>query len=194
MLPDSLCAIVLAAGLGTRYRAAGGADKLLALSHRQQTDSLPVLLATLQALGDAADACVIVVREEHHALIDCLHAAGHAPLQVRSDGLGHSLAQAVAQQRHHRGWLVVLGDMPYVQPDTYRAVAAATRAESLIVPTCDGRRGHPRGIGVAFADHLLALHDERGAQALFGSAAVRELAVDDPGILRDIDRPDDRLA
>lgn len=193
MQSNTVCAIVLAAGLGTRYRAAGGADKLLAASRRQQTDSLPVLLATLQALGDAADACVIVVREEHQALIDCLHAAGHTPLRVRSNGLGHSLAQAVARQRHHRGWLVVLGDMPYVRPDTYRAVAAATHPESLVVPTCNGRRGHPRGIGASFAEQLLALADEHGAQALFGSAAVRELAVDDPGILRDIDRPDDRL-
>lgn len=107
-------------------------------------------------------------------------------------GLGHSLAQAVAHAPVARGWLVALGDMPYVQPATLRAIVAAIDHDSLVVPVHQGRPGHPRGIGGAHRERLLQLDGDRGAQALFARHAVQQLEVDDPGVLQDIDHPDDR--
>jgi len=87
---------------------------------------------------------------------------------------------------------VALADMPYVQPRTLREIAAAIRKDNLIVPTYDGRPGHPRGIGSTHRDALLQLDGDRGAQVLFAAHPVLELALNDPGVLQDIDHPDDR--
>src|SRR3989344_3651492 len=105
-----VCAIVLAAGQGSRYRAARGADKLLAPS-LSDAPAPPVLAATLANLRGVAER----LRGEPRAL-------------------GHSLAQAVAHAPAARGWLVALGDMPYVQPATLRAIVAAIDHDSLVVP------------------------------------------------------------
>lgn len=188
-----VCAIVLAAGQGSRYRAAGGADKLLASSLRD-APAPPVLAATLADLRGVAERLLVVTNADNCPLRDWLaaHAEGCEVLAVETRGLGHSLAQAVAQAPVARGWLVALGDMPYVQPATLRAIAAAIEHDNLVVPVHQGRAGHPRGIGSAYRDALLQLDGDRGAQQLFAQPAVRRLEVDDPGVLLDIDHPNDR--
>lgn len=188
-----VCAVVLAAGQGSRYRQAGGADKLLAPC-LAQAPSPPVLQATLEALRGVAERTLIVVREADAPLRDWLRtqAVDAELLLVDSRGLGHSLAQAVGHRTAAQGWLVVLGDMPYVQQQTLRRIALAITPPRLVVPLHDGRRGHPRGIGRAYREELLRLDGDQGAQALFATQPVLELAVDDPGVLQDIDRPDDR--
>ena len=193
MPEPGVCAIVLAAGQGSRYRAACGADKLLAAS-LAAASSPPVLAATLANLRGVAERLLVVTRADNLPLRDWLsaNAADSEVLALESRGLGHSLAQAVAQAPAGRGWLVALADMPYVQPRTLREIAAAIREDNLVVPTYDGRPGHPRGIGSAHRDALLQLNGDRGAQVLFAAHPVLELALNDPGVLQDIDHPDDR--
>ncbi|GLZ24519.1 hypothetical protein Pstu01_11890 [Stutzerimonas stutzeri] len=188
-----VCAIVLAAGQGSRYRAAGGADKLLAPS-LSDAPAPPVLAATLANLRGVAERLLVVSRADNGPLHDWLgaHAGDCERLLVETCGLGHSLAQAVAHAPVARGWLVALGDMPYVQPATLRAIVAAIDHDNLVVPVHQGRPGHPRGIGGAHRERLLQLDGDRGAQALFARHAVQQLDVDDPGVLQDIDHPDDR--
>lgn len=196
MPEPGVCALVLAAGQGSRYRQHLNEDKLLAPC-RAEGDSPSVLEATLLALHGATERSLVVVREDNRALHDWLRRneqrLGFATLAVASHGLGHSLAQAVAHQAGARGWLVVLADMPYVRGETLRRIAAALRQEALVVPVFQGRRGHPRGIGSAYRDALLALEGDQGAQALFAGNPLIEIEVDDAGILQDIDRPQDRL-
>ncbi|MFC3608728.1 nucleotidyltransferase family protein [Stutzerimonas tarimensis] len=193
-MPEAgVCALVLAAGLGRRYRAESGEDKLLAPCDPGAA-SPAVLQRTLAALSGVAERVVVVIRREHPRLADAV--AAWQPeaqrLLIDTDGLGTSLARAVAASPVSRGWLVTLGDMPYVRPDTYACLAAALDRRGLILPTYDGQPGHPRCIGADHADALLRLTGDRGAQALFAGATVQRLAVDDPGILKDIDRPGDR--
>jgi len=188
-----VCAIVLAAGQGSRYRAAGGADKLLAAS-LAAASSPPVLATTLANLRGVAERLLVVTRADNLPLRGWLsaNAADCEVLVLETRGLGHSLAQAVAHAPAARGWLVALADMPYVQPRTLREIAAAIREDNLVVPTYDGRSGHPRGIGSTHRDALLQLDGDRGAQVLFAAHPVLELALNDPGVLQDIDHPDDR--
>jgi molybdenum cofactor cytidylyltransferase len=54
-----------------------------------------------------------------------------------------------------------------------------------------GRRGNPVGFGRVHLQALLALQGDRGARGLLQSCPVTEVAVDDPGIFRDIDTPAD---
>jgi molybdenum cofactor cytidylyltransferase len=85
-------------------------------------------------------------------------------------------------------------DHPLVERETVVAMIVAFRAgeASIVVPTHEGRRGHP----VLFAARVLPeLHR---ADPSYGAAAVvhahddrLELAVADPGVIADIDTPDD---
>lgn len=196
-MPESgVGALVLAAGQGSRYREHLNEDKLRAPC-RVDSDSTSVMEATLMALQGATEQSLVVVREDNRGLREWLaqneQRLSFTTLAVTSRGLGHSLAQAVAHQTRVRGWLVVLGDMPYVRGETLRRIAAAIREDALVVPVYQGRRGHPRGIGSAYRDALLTLDGDQGAQALFAGNLLIELDVDDPGILQDIDLPQDRL-
>ena len=195
-MPDALCTIVLAAGQGSRYRERSDEDKLLAGS-TPAAGAPPILAETLRALEGVGDRMLVVTREDNPSLVSWLEREadgfGAQSLVIRSNGLGHSLAQAVTQCPTRRGWLVALGDMPYLRRDTLERIAAAIQAQRLVVPVYQGQRGHPRGIGADFGPLLRVLTGERGAQALFDSPSVIELEVDDPAVLQDVDRPEDRL-
>jgi molybdenum cofactor cytidylyltransferase len=56
-------------------------------------------------------------------------------------------------------------------------------------------RGHPVGFGAMHGDALAALDGDAGARALIVAASdtVTTLDVDDPGILADVDTPDDLM-
>ena len=75
-MPEAgVCAIVLAAGQGSRYRAAGGADKLLAAS-LAAASSPPVLAATLANFRGIAERLLVVTRADNLPLRDWLSATG----------------------------------------------------------------------------------------------------------------------
>jgi molybdenum cofactor cytidylyltransferase len=92
------------------------------------------------------------------------------------------------------GWIVALADMPYIRPDSIAKVAAALAAGAAIVaPAYQGRRGHPVGLDYAYRRQLEALRGDVGARALIeqNPDSVTLIDVDDPGVCRDIDTPDD---
>ena len=105
-MPDDLCTIVLAAGQGSRYRQYSDEDKLLA-GCTSAVDAPPVLAATLRAVAGIGDRLLVVTREDNASLVAWLereaHAFGVQTLVVRSNGLGHSLAQAVSRCLRYTG-------------------------------------------------------------------------------------------
>lgn len=177
-------ALVLAAGSGSRM----GASKLtLPLSGR------PVIAHVLAA-AEAAGLPVLVVTGAHAAAVraaiggaPAVFAAGHA------EGLSASLrAGLAAAPEAWAGALVLLGDMPLVRPETLRALAGALAGGApAVVPVHDGQRGNPAGVARAQWPALLALSGDRGARALLDSLGAVEIAVADPGVLKDLDRPED---
>jgi molybdenum cofactor cytidylyltransferase len=85
-------------------------------------------------------------------------------------------------------WLVALGDMPWVEPDTLRRLADALAGGATIAaPVMHGRRGNPVGFGRVHLEALLALSGDQGARRLLQTCPVTEVEVTDPGIFRDID-------
>ena len=108
-------------------------------------------------------------------------------------GMGASLAAGVRATPDANSWLVALGDMPWIAASTYEAVTRALDADdaSIVAPAHRGVRGHPVGFAAHHFDALAALDGDTGARALFASAPVRLLDVDDPGIVRDVDTPAD---
>jgi molybdenum cofactor cytidylyltransferase len=90
------------------------------------------------------------------------------------------------------GWIIALGDMPYVEADTIAALTAALReGADIVVPIHQGKRGNPVGFSRRHLPALLRLSGDRGARDLLQALPVTNVIVDDAGILRDIDTADD---
>jgi molybdenum cofactor cytidylyltransferase len=107
--------------------------------------------------------------------------------------MGGTLAEGVDHARDWDGLLVALADMPWIEAATYRAVAQGLSQADLCVPVFGGRRGHPVGFGAWHYGELGRLGGDTGARLLLEkhAASVREVAVPDPAIHRDIDLPAD---
>lgn len=191
-MSTTLCAIVLAAGQGSRYREIAGADqdKLLAPCLGRDGVVRPVLEQVLLNVQGAVDHIVLLTRPERLEAIELGQRYGCQVEILASAGMGNSIAAAVAAQPDHRGWLIVLGDMPFILPDTLRQLVESLDDEGISVPVSGGEFGHPVVFGRRFCLPLMALSGDRGAKLLFQPGVVREVPVEDPGVLWDIDTPE----
>lgn len=187
----SITAIVLAAGQGSRFRAEAGADndKLLADCVGLDGVTRPVIEQVLLNLPERVVKRWLVTSPDRLEVIRLARLYGCEVLLLQSPGMGDSLAAAVAASSPSDGWLVVLGDMPFILPSSIEHVAAALADESISVPVHDGQYGHPVAFGRAWGPALCALSGDRGAKPLFAKGCLLEVSVDDPGVLWDVDVP-----
>ncbi|WP_455826855.1 nucleotidyltransferase family protein [Pseudomonas graminis] len=188
----TVTAIVLAAGQGSRFRAEAGSgeDKLLALCVGRDGVERTVIEQVLMSLPPHVEQRWLVTSPDRADVIRLAQKHGCAVLRVESPGMGDSIAAGVAASPSSAGWLVVLGDMPFILPCTSRQVVAALEENTINVPVHKGQYGHPVAFGRSFGPALLALNGDRGAKPLFAQGCVREIPVDDPGILWDVDVPE----
>lgn len=186
----SLTGILLAAGRGRRFDPAGARNKLL----QQLPGGDQVVAASARLLLSCVPRVVAVVPPDDGGVAEILRALG-CEITVCPDadtGMGASLVHAVRHSLPAEGWLVALGDMPWVAASTLAALAAAVDAGAgIAVPVHEGRRGNPVAFAACHGDALLALGGDQGARRLLQAHPVQEVPVDDPGILRDIDTPAD---
>lgn len=192
----SFTVVVLAAGHGRRFResAGDGRDKLLEPCAGLDGVVRPVLEQVLRNVTQAGASCLVVTRSDAPERVALAQASGHQVLLISSDGMGDSLAAAVRATAHSDGWLVTLGDMPWVRPQTLLAVGSGIEAGCISVPLGAQGRGHPVGFGGEFAGALMALNGDQGGRRLFTADNVREVRVEDEGIYRDVDVPADLQA
>ena len=139
--------VLLAAGAGSRFRAAGGGVKLLA-----PVDGRPLVERALAALAAAPLGDRVIVLGAHAdellAAID-LHGARPVRNEQWERGMASSLqAGLAALDPACSAALVVLGDGPALAAEAIRRVAlAAEGAEGLVAATYgDGRSSHPVAI------------------------------------------------
>ena len=187
----TVTAIVLAAGQGSRFRAEAGADKdkLLADCVGRDGVTRPVIEQVLANLPERVTQRWLVTSPERADVIRLAEAYGCEVLLLHSAGMGESIAAAVAASGSADGWLVVLGDMPFIQSSTIERVIEPLGFDEICVPVRVGQYGHPVAFGRAFGPGLMALVGDRGARSLFVGVTVREVPVDDPGVLWDVDLP-----
>lgn len=139
------------------------------------------------------DTVVAVVRSRND-LFDKLEAEGCQVVVCdnAAEGMGASLACAARAAGPRDGYLVALGDMPFVRPSSIAAVRDALAAGApLAAPYFHARRGHPVGIAGGFYNELLALRGDAGAKSLLEKTRIVKVPVGDPGVVRDIDTPAD---
>jgi molybdenum cofactor cytidylyltransferase len=92
--------------------------------------------------------------------------------------------------------VVALVDHPAVRATTVAALLAAADddpATTIALPTHAGRRGHPVLFARALWQELLDTPDDLGARAVVRAdpGRVRLVPVDDPGVVTDVDTPED---
>ena len=184
--PGAVRPLLLAGGYSLRF----GSDKRQVALAEGDTLLERSLRTWQQALGTTV---YVALRGDDAALALRVHALGAHPLCCTrsADGLGATLAQAVAQLPPGPV-LVGLADMPFVQPSTLRALAQRLEeGAAAVAPYFGARRGNPVGFAAQHRPLLLGLQGDRGAGALLGALPLEHLPVDDAGVLLDIDRPGD---
>ncbi len=171
--------LVLASGRGERFLASGGT-----------THKLRAVLAGKPVLEHVLDAVRASGLPWH------LEDAGHP-------GMGDSIAAAVQATQQANGWLVLPGDLPLIQSATLcllanalvdapvNALANTTVRHDVVIPVCNGQRGHPVGFSAACRDALLNLRGAQGAAAVIRAHKSTEIAVTDIGTVTDIDTVQD---
>lgn len=196
-LPATRChAIVLAAGRGKRFDPSGQQFKL----NQQLKDGVSVIQRTVESVAQVCSEFHIIARDTSNfdAQFFLQYGANLRVCPQADLGMGHSLAFGVAQlSQACEAVLVVLADMPWLQVSTLRLLRDQILRDldeggpTILVPTYQAQRGHPVGFARRHFAELMKLEGDQGARALLKTYAVREMPVDDVGVLRDLDTPAD---
>jgi molybdenum cofactor cytidylyltransferase len=165
-------------------------DKLLADCTGRDGGVRSVIEQVLVNLPAGLVKRVLVTTEARPQAMRMAQAYGCEVVSIESTGMGDSIAAGVAACPDADGWLIVLGDMPFILPSSIERVVAAIADDAVSVPVQEGEFGHPVGFGRSFGLGLQGLSGDRGARPLFKQGRVVEIAVDDPGVLWDIDVPE----
>jgi molybdenum cofactor cytidylyltransferase len=211
--PPRVAGVLLAAGTSSRF---GDANKLLAT-----VEGEPVVRRAARTLVDAgADPVVVVVGHEADRVRaavadlpvktvtnDAYEAGQSTSVRTGIDairevkggeeaGEGYEKTGAGRDEAEAKvdAAVVALGDMPFVDPETVETLVAAYAAEAgaALAAAYEGARGNPVLFDARFFDRLAAVDgDVGGREILLTDDASALVAVDDPGVRRDVDRPTD---
>jgi molybdenum cofactor cytidylyltransferase len=190
-LSPAIRGLLLCGGASTRF----GSNKLLASPGQ---GGLPIVAAAAHNLILGAGGALAVIPAGARELRAILEPIGCEILESdrTAAGIGASLAAGVEATASAAGWIVALGDMPFIQPATIAAVRLALESGALLAAPVHGaaqERGHPVGFSHALANELLALRGDEGARGVVNRHrnALVLVPVDDRGIYLDIDTPAD---
>jgi molybdenum cofactor cytidylyltransferase len=193
-MPDAsrrIGAVILAAGKGARL---GGLAKAL-LARRDGSTFLASIVASARAAG-LADAVVVVGPPHGEAItahareLGCRTAENPTPER----GMASSVAigfGALGEGTCDAAWLWPV-DHPDVLPATLRTLLAALDGHTAVRPVYRGRGGHPPLIARSVWPQLAECGDvEGGARAVLAEVDMLDIDVDDAGVIRDVDTPED---
>lgn len=193
--PPIVFAIVPAAGASRRM----GRPKLLL--PWGSTTVLGAVVAAWRAGG--VERIVVVARREDHALAKlCRELEVELCLPpIDPPDMKESVRWGVrrgAEKWRIRGadaWLLAPADMPRLAPAVVRRLIESHQplAPAVLVPTWQGKRGHPILFPWIWREQLDTLASDEGVNALIARLPVRELATDEPDVRGDLDTWEDYL-
>lgn len=209
-IPDRLVALVLAAGGGSRL----GGGKLL-LPWRGKA----VLLHVLDTVAGAKWTGGIVLVTGHDALrvkhaVENEFSHSEEPFRIiendawrggQASSLRLGIGEIAASDRFRqvRGVMILLGDQPQIRADTLERLASAhfeacraTPSHPATAPVHEGRRGNPAIVSPVLFPAILKLSGDVGARNILAGLGddLLKVPVDDPGVIRDVDTPEDYAA
>ncbi|MDN3523492.1 nucleotidyltransferase family protein [Halomonas ramblicola] len=189
MPSNDVIALVLAAGRGRRF----GNDKRLAGLPGRGT----LLAATLATLRPHfADIRVVLRNEDDPAHLGIATSITTLAAKRADQGMGESLAagiRALSADSQAHSVAVMLGDMPWLSEHLFSLLCSRASDRTIVRPLYRGKGGHPVLFGRRFWGSLEQLTGDEGARSVvrqYRDACI-EIEVQDPGVVRDVDRPAD---
>lgn len=183
-------AMILAAGSSRRM----GSQKLL-MPYNQGT-----MIETVvdQVLASRIEDVVVVLGADHEKVRQVL---GDRPVKFchnteHEQGMFSSVICGLRALPPDAGAvLIYLGDQPGISPAVTNAVIEAYNEElfGIVIPVYNHKRGHPLLVDLKYRREIEKLDLEQGLRALrhHFPQDVLEVEVNEPGILVDIDTPED---
>ena len=183
-------AILLAAGRSSRM----GAFKTL-LPFGNKT----VIECCLDYLREGGvDEIVVVVGHRAEEIRQTISGVTFATNPDPDSAMGASIAVGVSALRETaQALLIALADHPAVPPTIVSTLLESWKGGArLVMPTWNGRGGHPVLVDLSFKAELLRLSESGGLRAFFEAHAseVKRVPVDSPFVARDMDTWDDYRA
>lgn len=185
-----ISAVVLAAGSSSRM---GEPKPLLTLGDR------PLLAHVLDGVrGSRVRGIVVVLGDSAARVRRELPLEGVKVVENPSyhEGMSSSLRTGIASlDPAAEAFFVVLGDEPFVRSETFDALLAAREGSGsrIVLPTYRGVRGNPVLLDRSLTAEADTLTGDTGCRALHERhpRETLEVAVDDPGVLIDLDTPEE---
>ena len=183
--------ILLAAGSSRRF----GSNKLL----YPLPDGTPIGVASARNLSRGLKHTIAAVKSDDATFTSLMHSESLNTVVVKHSeyGISASLLSAINATEAADGWVIVLGDMPWIKPETISIIAELLEnGADIAVPNYEGKHGYPIGISKKFLPDLIRMTGEEDATDIVRANAdsVQFFQSTDPGILLGIDRPRDVLA
>jgi molybdenum cofactor cytidylyltransferase len=183
-------AIILAAGSSRRM----GSQKLLMPYH----EGTIIETVVDQVLASQIEDVVVVLGADHDRVRKVL---GERPVTychntAHEQGMFSSVICGLRSVPSDAGAvLIYLGDQPGISPAVTNSVIEAYNEElfGIVIPVYNHKRGHPLLVDLKYRREIEKLDLEQGLRALrhHFPQDVLEVEVDEPGILVDIDTPED---
>lgn len=188
---QSVAALMLAAGYSRRF----GTDKRRATL----ADGRSLLAASLALPCSMLEEVWLVLRPDE-SITELGLPANIKLVQhpLTAQGMGHSLAagaERLLAESRADAVAIFLADMPAIRRDSLETLFAHASANAIVLPSYQGKRGHPVLFGRAFWPQLATLNGDAGAKPVLQQhpEAVRIVELNDPGVLQDIDTPADLI-
>ncbi|MBZ6493624.1 nucleotidyltransferase family protein [Natrinema longum] len=189
----AVAGLLLAAGTSSRF---GNENKLLATLEGE-----PIVRQAARTLvRSGVEPVVVVLGHEADRVGDAIEGlpVETAVNEAYDTGQASSLRTGIrairGRDREYDAAVIALGDMPFVAPSTVDSLVSAYAADAgdALAAAFDGERGNPVLFDERFFDALADVDgDIGGREILRESDASALVPVDDPGVRRDIDSPDD---
>lgn len=191
-------AIVLAAGTSSRM----GKLKQLLVYHGR-----PLLRHVIDNLSlSKVDKIIVVLGHRHNEVaatleglpVQLVNNQDYASGQSSSVKAGmRALAgffSPVSEDTNRQGVLFVLGDLPLLKPETINTlIENFMHFGGIVAPFYQGVRGNPVLFDLSFRTEFDSLQGDTGAREIIARhpEALHRIEVTDPGILLDVDTPED---
>ena len=177
-------AVVLAAGASIRM----GSPKALV----QVGEEAAVARACRQLASSGYGPIVVVVGAHADAIRPAVPATGRVAVNENWNlGRTGSIKTGLRALEKGTGFLVWPIDHPCISEKTLETLLR--RDGDIRVPTHQGRRGHPTAFDARIRNEVLALGDDQPLHDVLHArpSRIAEIPVDDPGVLLNVDTPDD---
>ncbi|GGZ82842.1 hypothetical protein GCM10007161_12810 [Ignatzschineria indica] len=193
---------IMAAGLSRRFKAESNQHKLL-VSPPLFEEALLTLTYNRVKEAFKEEEIVIITNQSEPEVTALAHSLHPHILTIESNGLGDSIgiaAQSLLMGNHAslkalEGIFILPADLPYLLSETLILLKGYLEKSEhpIIRPQFHHISGHPVGFKAMLFPQLATLTGDLGAQKLLKPELTRNISVFDPGIIWDIDTPEDLL-